>query len=93
MSSKRQEILDAGMTAVDELIKVLKDPIITNSEDDLSADKMKAAASAKRLAFEDALAMLEKIEQERPDENQAELAKKASEIPSSFAESRAKGKG
>jgi hypothetical protein len=92
MSSKREEILDAGMKAVDELIKVLRDPIITGMEDDLSADKMKSAAAAKRLAFEDALAMLEKIEQERPDPNQQELAKKAANIPKSFAESRASEK-
>jgi hypothetical protein len=90
MPSKREEILDAGMKAVDELIKVLKDPIITGMEGDLSADKMKTAAAAKRLAFEDALAMLEKIEQERPDPSKVELAAKAEKIPRSFAESKAK---
>jgi hypothetical protein len=78
------------MKAVDELIKVLKDPIITGMEGDLSADKMKTAAAAKRLAFEDALAMLEKIEHERPDPSKVELAARAAEIPRSFAESKAK---
>jgi hypothetical protein len=92
MSDKRNEILDAGLKAVDELIKVLRDPIITGMEDDLSADKMKSAAAAKRLAFEDALAMLTKIEEERPDPNKEELTRKAAEIPTSFAEARAKGK-
>jgi|DEB19_MinimDraft_3_1074340.scaffolds.fasta_scaffold27256_5 hypothetical protein len=92
MSDKRKEILEAGRVAVDELIRVLRDPIITGGDSDLSADKMKTAAAAKRLAFEDALAMLDKIEQEEPDPNQAEIAKKAESIPVSFVESKAKGK-
>jgi len=90
MSNKRQEILEAGLKAVDELIKVLRDPIVTGMDSDLSADKMKTAAAAKRLAFEDALSILEKIEQEKPDSNQLEIAKKASEIPISFVENKAK---
>lgn len=92
MSDKRKEILNAGRIAVDELIKVLKDPIITGMEGDLTADKMRTAASAKRLAFEDAIAMLDKIEQEEPSEDQEAIAKKVSEIPTSFAEDRAKKK-
>jgi hypothetical protein len=92
MSDKRKEILEAGRIAVDELIKVLKDPIITGMEGDLTADKMRTAASAKRLAFEDAIAMLDKIEQEEPSEDQEAIAKKVSEIPISFAEDRAKKK-
>ena len=87
--SKKVEILEAAKVAIDELIKVLKEPIITRSEDDISADKLKNAASAKRLAFEDALNMLQKIEEE---EN------KSSELPiinvgnGGFAEGRAKKK-
>jgi hypothetical protein len=87
--SKKVEILEAAKVAIDELIKVLKEPIITRSEDDISADKLKNAASAKRLAFEDALNMLAKIEEE---EN------KSSELPiinvgnGGFAEGRAKKK-
>lgn len=87
--SKKIEIVEAAKQAIDELIKVLRSPIITHAEDDISADKMKNAASAKRLAFEDAMYMLNKIEEE---EN------KASETPiaevtlgkSGFAEGRAK---
>jgi hypothetical protein len=87
--SKKVEILEAAKVAIDELIKVLKEPIITRSEDDISADKLKNAASAKRLAFEDALNMLQKIEEE---EN------KSSDLPTinvgngGFAEGRAKKK-
>ena len=50
--SKKIEIVEAAKQAIDELIKVLKSPIITHAEDDISADKMKNAASAKRLAFD-----------------------------------------
>jgi hypothetical protein len=87
--SKKIEILEAAKVAIDELIKVLREPIITRSEDDISADKLKNAASAKRLAFEDALNMLQKIEEE---EN------KSSELPTinvgngGFAEGRAKNR-
>jgi len=89
--SKKVEILEAAKIAIDELIKVLKEPIITRSEDDISADKLKNAASAKRLAFEDALNMLQKIEEE---ENKSS----DSQIPTinvgngGFAEGRAKKK-
>ena len=62
--SKKGEIVEAAKQAIDELIKVLKSPIITHADDDISADKMKNAASAKRLAFEDAMFMLNKIEEE-----------------------------
>ncbi len=67
--SKKIEILEAAKVAIDELINVLREPIITGSEDDISADKLKNAASAKRLAFEDALSMLQKIEQEENAES------------------------
>lgn len=62
---KKDRLLKAAERAVDELINVLNDVIIGNSDDDISADKMKNAAAAKRLAFEDALFILEKIDLER----------------------------
>lgn len=89
--SKKVEIIEAAKEAINELIKVLKSPIITHAEDDISADKMKNAASAKRLAFEDAMFMLNKIEEE---ENKAAEGPTA-EITvgrSGFAEGRAKAK-
>jgi len=92
MSDKRQEILGAAMKAIDELIGVLKDPIISNPEDALSADKMKNAAAAKRLAFDDALYMLERVEQLSNTENKSSIEQKAAEIPVSFVESMAKDK-
>ena len=65
LKEKKERLLKAAEKAVDELINVLNDAIINNSEDDLSADKMKNAAAAKRLAFEDALFILEKIDIEK----------------------------
>lgn len=87
--SKKVEILEAAKVAIDELIKVLKEPIITRSEDDISADKLKNAASAKRLAFEDALNMLQKIEEE---ENKSSQIATINVGNGGFAEGRAKKK-
>lgn len=88
---KRKEILDAAQKGIDELIKVLRDPIIGNSDDsDISADKMKNAAAAKKLAFNDALEMLKRIEDEENLLYENSIDKKdVKEIPSSFAERRA----
>jgi hypothetical protein len=60
----KQRIIEAGYKAVDELIKVAEDKIITGMEGDLSADKLKNAAATKRLAIEDAFQILARIEQE-----------------------------
>lgn len=92
MSNKRKEILEAAMKAIDELIGVLRDPITSNPEDALSADKMKNAVAAKRLAFDDALYMLERIEQLNEAKDKSSIEAKAAEIPVSFAESLAKEK-
>lgn len=83
------DIINAARLAVKELIKVAKEPIVTNSEDDLSADKLKSAAQAKRIAIEDAFSILSRVEEE-------ELGMKQSEVPDSvrskvgFAERRSK---
>ncbi len=60
----KQRIIDAGYKAVDELIKVAEDKIITGMEGDLSADKLKNAAATKRLAIEDAFQILARIDLE-----------------------------
>lgn len=89
--SKKIELINAAKIAVDELIKVLREPIITHAEDDISADKLKNAASAKRLAFEDALYMLGKIDEEENRDNQPAVAQ-VDFGKSGFAEVRAKAK-
>jgi len=56
-------IILAGQKAVEELIKVAKEKIV-DSEDDLSADKLKNAAATKKLAIFDAFEILTRIEEE-----------------------------
>jgi hypothetical protein len=90
--SKKIELIEAAKIAVDELIKVLKEPIITHAEDDISADKMKNAAAAKRLAFEDALFMLDRIDSER-SKFQEGTVKIIDTGNGGFAEGRAKSSG
>jgi hypothetical protein len=61
----KKRIIEAGYKAVDELIKVAEDKIITGDDTDLSSDKLKNAAATKRLAVEDAFAILNRIELEK----------------------------
>jgi hypothetical protein len=61
----KKRIIEAGYKAVDELIKVAEDKIITGDDNDLTADKLKNAAATKRLAVEDAFAILNRIESEK----------------------------
>ena len=65
MSSKetRKNIIQAGQRAVEELIKVAKEPIV-DSDDDISADRLKNAAATKKLAIFDAFEILARIEEE-----------------------------
>jgi len=67
MSSKetRKSIIQAGRKAVEELIKVAEEKIITNTEDDVSADRLKNAAATKKLAIFDAFEILARIEEEK----------------------------
>lgn len=89
---KKQEILKAASIAVDELIKVLKSKIVGLDDlSDITADKMKNAAAAKRLAFEDALSMMERIEKEESLLNSVEI--KSIDLGNrGFAENYATGK-
>ena len=61
----KRSIIQAGRKAVEELIKVAEEEIITNSEDDLTADKLKNAAATKKLAIFDAFEILSRIEEEQ----------------------------
>ena len=60
----KKNIIQAGQRAVDELIKVAKEPIV-DSEDDISADRLKNAAATKKLAIFDAFEILTRIEEEK----------------------------
>jgi len=59
----KQSIIHAGQKAVDELIKVAKEPIV-DSDDDISADRLKNAAATKKLAIFDAFEILNRIQEE-----------------------------
>ena len=66
MNSKKTKlnIILAGQKAVEELIKVAKEPIV-DSDDDISADRLKNAAATKKLAIFDAFEILSRIEEEK----------------------------
>ena len=49
----KKNIIQAGHKAVEELIKVAKEAIV-DSDDDISADRLKNAAATKKLAIFDA---------------------------------------
>ena len=60
----KRSIIQAGQVAVDEMIKVAKEPII-DSDDDISADRLKNAAATKKLAIFDAFEILARIQEEQ----------------------------
>ncbi len=84
----KQNIIQAGQKAVDELIKVAKEPIV-DSGDDITADRLKNAAATKKLAIFDAFEILNRIEEER---SMLDSNKKESKAQSfrGFAEGRSK---
>lgn len=87
-----QRVIDAGERAVEELIKVAEEEIITGKPDDeLAADRLKNAAATKKLAIFDAFEILQRIENERDKLNGDDKAKDGKETDKgfqSFAEAR-----
>ena len=59
----KRNIILAGHRAVEELIKVAKEDIV-DSDDDISADRLKNAAATKKLAIFDAFEILNRIQEE-----------------------------
>ena len=59
----KRSIIQAGQKAVEELIKVAKEAIV-DSDDDISADRLKNAAATKKLAIFDAFEILQRIQEE-----------------------------
>ena len=64
IKKKKESIIQAGYRAVDELVKVAKEAIV-QTEDDVSADRLKNAAATKKLAIFDAFEILNRIETEK----------------------------
>ena len=91
MSTKetKKNIIQAGRVAVEELIKVAKEPIV-DSDDDISADRLKNAAATKKLAIFDAFEILNRIQEEQDMlEDKPKEVKKQSTFKG-FAEGRSK---
>ena len=85
----KEEVIKAGMRAVQQLIKVAKEEIIKpDLEEDLAADRLKNAAATKKLAIFDAFEILKRIEEEKNKLEGKEDTTK--HIPKGFAESRSK---
>jgi len=86
--SLKLRIIAAGHNAVDELINVAKEKIVTGTDDDISADRLKNAAATKKLAIFDAFEILKRIEEEKNIIEGNHIKK--SNTPKGFAESRSK---
>jgi ASC-1-like (ASCH) protein len=84
----KKNIIQAGHKAVEELIKVAKEPIV-DSDDDISADRLKNAAATKKLAIFDAFEILTRIQEEEAILNNTPLEKNEN-VFSGFAERRSK---
>lgn len=84
-------IIEAGYKAVNHLVKVAEEDIIdTDSDTDVSADKMKNAAAAKKLAIFDAFEILSRIEAEKENLDSAERGVSKTDTKQGFAERRSK---
>lgn len=84
-------IIEAGYKAVNHLVKVAEEDIInTESDTDVSADKMKNAAAAKKLAIFDAFEILNRIESEKENIDSAERGVSKTDTKQGFAERRSK---
>ncbi len=84
----KKNIIQAGHKAVEELIKVAKEAIV-DSDDDVSADRLKNAAATKKLAIFDAFEILNRIEEEKGLLDGVTIEKKENTFKG-FAEKRSK---
>jgi len=85
----KKNIILAGQIAVEELIKVAKEPIV-DSDDDISADRLKNAAATKQLAIFDCFEILNRIEAEEDLLNEKPKEAKEEKSFKGFAEGRSK---
>ena len=85
----KKNIIQAWHIAVEELIKVAKEAIV-DSDDDISADRLKNAAATKKLAIFDAFEILNRIETEEDLLNEKPKEVKEEKSFRGFAEGRSK---
>ncbi len=85
----KKKIIQAGQKAVEDLIKVAKEKIV-DSDDDVSADRLKNAAATKKLAIFDAFEILNRIQVEEDMLNEKPKEVKEQKTFKGFAEGRSK---
>eukprot|EP01047_Picozoa_sp_COSAG01_P040297 COSAG01_NODE_3383_length_6161_cov_2.836853_7_plen_92_part_00 len=85
----KKKIIQAGQKAIEELIKVAKEKIV-DSDDDVSADRLKNAAATKKLAIMDAFEILTRIQEEEDMLNNKPREAKIEKAFKGFAEGRSK---
>tara|TARA_R110001592_G_scaffold111479_2_gene308638 strand:+ start:112 stop:387 length:276 start_codon:yes stop_codon:yes gene_type:complete len=85
----KKNIILAGQIAVEELIKVAKEAIV-DSDEDISADRLKNAAATKKLAIFDAFEILQRIQEEENKINEKPKEEKEEKAFKGFAERRSK---
>ena len=85
----KRRIIQAGHRAVEELIKVAKEEIV-DTEDDISADRLKNAAATKKLAIFDAFEILNRIQDEENILEGKDPEEKKERVFRGFAEGRSK---
>jgi len=85
----KEKIIEAGQKAIEELIKVAKEKIV-DSDDDVSADRLKNAAATKKLAIMDAFEILQRIQTEEEMLNEKPKKDKEQKTFRGFAEGRSK---
>jgi hypothetical protein len=84
----KKNIIAAGRLAIEELVKVAKEKIV-DSEEDISADRLKNAAATKKLCIFDAFEILTRIQEEESMINESSIASTKPAFKG-FAESRSK---
>ena len=85
----KKNIIQAGQLAVNELIKVAKEPIVDTGED-VTADRLKNAAATKKLAIFDAFEILNRIQEEENLLEGKESEHDKPKVFKGFAEGRSK---
>jgi hypothetical protein len=85
----KKKIIQAGQKAIEELVKVAKEKIV-DSDDDVSADRLKNAAATKKLAIMDAFEILSRIQEEEEMLNEKPKEVKEQKTFKGFAEGRSK---
>ena len=85
----KKSIIQAGRKAVEELIKVAREEIV-DSDEDISADRLKNAAATKKLAIFDAFEILNRIHEEEAMLDGKTPEEKKEKVFKGFAEGRSK---